>query len=813
MKPIYMMTFAAIMISATSLMAQKPAAPVKPGADTIANEKILRDGKASLEAKAAALDKLLAAPDAPSIMKFNACMTMANALGGKNKLAEATAVFGKIATLDGVTPGQKLQAINANAKMHFARNFSGGFASYSDDGINKAHDIYLTALQIKDLPKKDLVEQYQLLANCKLETFDEKAANEYLDAAIKIPGLTEKELFRAKRNKAISLMRQHNYDAALPVLKEIRTDDLAVNDRNEIDSNIVRILVTQKKADEAKKMMKEWKASDQVQANIASSSESKAQELERKVKSCLVVLDDPKDVKPNVRQNALSELFKLYGGEKDTAAIMSMADKYMPILIKQDPKAEGLYLRLLGWPFVRMNLQQDMTYAAWLAAKVEAVKGVSDADLQKALDPLFIRAIQTKNESVAKVTLGKLQKLGKLKQADSLRYQLASIIMESKGKSSADLGKKIDEVLVAGGVKQNDYKGKADALLNMAKSAMGLEMYELAKTLYAERQKMLVPDTRRSINCTFIPDGPSSIAEFMASDYFKDKKNRGVLDRKYGDNLQFLLETDASTVGRTVTEKAKDFVPTEFVTTCNEDGVFFFFYATLSKDRAKAIKEKFSGMGGYEIYLGTSGDDPYRCYLVEQDFTSEFVTQYDNLQYRNTRKDLKSDVRYYDNGVALLLFMPWKSFFYSLPKEGDKWEFEPLHWEHGGYSWGGSKSVHNRSSFGDVVFKNMTAKNLNSIKRRLIPQALNVYRLERSANNGYMEIWQDPDLGDRKFYLERVKPLEEELNSYIEKVKPNMSDEDVELVFEKAVPRWMNIKYILSKMRKDYLDEQRVAGK
>ena len=193
-----------------------------------------------------------------------------------------------------------------------------------------------------------------------------------------------------------------------------------------------------------------------------------------------------------------------------------------------------------------------------------------------------------------------------------------------------------------------------------------------------------------------------------------------------------------------------------------------------------------------------------------------FVTQYDNAAFRNAVQkegNVKVENRVLDNGVATLLTFSWKVFFNRVPAAGDAWAFEAIHWEQCGYSWGGSKSVHNRSSFGSLVFANMTPDNLRTIKRRLVAAAAAAYRRELSArNNGCMEIWQDPELGDRRFYAEVIKPLQDSLDVYLAKAKAGMTDEDVDLLFAEAVPRWMNIQYVVADLRRDYLDRRRIAG-
>jgi hypothetical protein len=68
-------------------------------------------------------------------------------------------------------------------------------------------------------------------------------------------------------------------------------------------------------------------------------------------------------------------------------------------------------------------------------------------------------------------------------------------------------------------------------------------------------------------------------------------------------------------------------------------------------------------------------------------------------------------------------------------------------------------------------------------------------------------------LGDQQFFFDVIAPLQTRLSSYLPKVKFEMTDAEVGDVFENAAVEWMNIDYIVSGLRRDYLDARRVTGK
>ena len=58
-----------------------------------------------------------------------------------------------------------------------------------------------------------------------------------------------------------------------------------------------------------------------------------------------------------------------------------------------------------------------------------------------------------------------------------------------------------------------------------------------------------------------------------------------------------------------------------------------------------------------------------------------------------------------------------------------------------------------------------------------------------------------------------IEPLQTRLSSYLPRVRADMSDADVAEVFDNAAIEWMNIDYIVARLRRDYLDARRTGGR
>ncbi len=359
----------------------------------------------------------------------------------------------------------------------------------------------------------------------------------------------------------------------------------------------------------------------------------------------------------------------------------------------------------------------------------------------------------------------------------------------------------------------SDDKARLEGLILAARHAMWMRREDVARALDDERAKAIAR-APREIACPFRGDIPDDMTGILASDLWQ-KGPRGVLDRKYGDNLADLLATDMANAARTVTkDDGSPFRPTEFVAFCNRDGIRILLFAYC--DAVDAVATGLRRIGGYEGYLATEPGGPYTTFIADPPSGStsdDFITQYANgTGYRKPSLadgTLAVEHACRADGIATLLKFSWRPFFREIPKDGTRWCFEAIHWEQGGWSWGGSRSVHNNSSFGVLVFSGLDAANRRAVKRMLVRDGLAAFRRARDPNaNGCLDFWRDPKLGDRVFYFARLQALENDLCAWAERVKPDMTDADVDAVFENAVFRWLNLDYIVARERADYLEEQ-----
>ena len=146
-----------------------------------------------------------------------------------------------------------------------------------------------------------------------------------------------------------------------------------------------------------------------------------------------------------------------------------------------------------------------------------------------------------------------LKNKDQLSENQKIEYDCTLTLLTSKN-GNAVAAKIVESCKKAADTKLHTQEYIASQLKNYARYAMRLSDYKKARALWDAREKMLVKYEKPSLKVPFIKDGPRDISEFLASDRLKDPKNIGVLNRKFGDKLQFLLETDSATTGRVVTQ-------------------------------------------------------------------------------------------------------------------------------------------------------------------------------------------------------------------------------------------------------------------
>lgn len=642
------------------------------------------------------------------------------------------------------------------------KDFKGRFARYWHDSIDAARASYEAALKDPVYLNAQKIDICRAIANCRLEaTRDEDGAIRDVEAATKLPGLTD-----AERAKA--------------------------------EANLKEVLVLTGRARRAPEPKKDLAACERVLANAKSEKDLGYRAVYDYVDAAFELDFD--------------EMAKILPGK-----LREYQEKFPNRNVCGDFWGEVTNWRFAGRPLRAMLDRRFPAFAFDLAKRMPEKRRPS---VERLFDYASKKrgALAAEAEALAPAVL-KLAEDPKRRVNENLVKAAKKILAfkDVKGDVGRALAACRDFQKASG--KEADKAFLADLLAEQARAFLAAGDEKGAKAIWAERAKIVPPRAQAALDCPWWADAPHDVRGIVESDFYK-KAKKGLFTHRYGDNLKFLIETDSALTGRKMTtDKGESFRPTEVFAFCDDEGVKILMRSF--DDNMADIRAGRAASPGYECYLATGIDDPYHCYMIDPAEGvrpgDSFVTQYDNgTGYRNVttkRGNLRCDCLYLDDGVVTLVSVPWRATFASIPSKSPAWYFESIHWARGGLSWGGSQSVHHRSSFGELRFAGVGAKELTAIRRRLLDAAKGVWERAKNASyNGYVETWMDPELGDQDFYLAEVKPFVERIDADASRIRKEMTDAEVDEIYARSAETMLNVDYVVAAMRRDWLERKMTDG-
>ena len=226
---------------------------------------------------------------------------------------------------------------------------------------------------------------------------------------------------------------------------------------------------------------------------------------------------------------------------------------------------------------------------------------------------------------------------------------------------------------------------------------------------------------------------------------------------------------------------------------------------------ARAVENGFAGGIGTECYFAPGAGEPYICFssAPKEGVGFVFYTAYSSAYAQRVEFDdarspfaLRQETAFTDGDYVLMVTLPWSAFYQKLPAApGAEWRFECLA---DGHSWGGSQGVHEASSWGHLVF-DLTGAQLSAIRRRLVYDTCRTWNRAGHGRLSPFDRWRDPVIGDPEFYAARLKPLEDELAAQAGRVKAEMTDAEVDEVYEKGAKVWIGLDHVIDELRRQWL--------
>lgn len=388
-----------------------------------------------------------------------------------------------------------------------------------------------------------------------------------------------------------------------------------------------------------------------------------------------------------------------------------------------------------------------------------------------------------------------------VKPFDRARFELVKGLAE---------GKDLIEVAKAQNLEQKEYaqllKLAAQWCLNLQRNE-DCERYTAAyKALFKD-----IPERRYAVK--FFDRPLNSIAAWRG---IYDQLEKSHVDVKMCGDLDNLV-TDVAT-GRTEIEKteldSKD-ARMEVTSYCDPEGLKIVM--RVADANARAVESGFAGGMGTECYFAPGRGEPYVCFSSspKEGIGFVFYTAYSSayaqrLEYGddNDPYALRQESEFTDGDYVLMVKLPWRAFYQKLPAAaGTEWRFECMA---DGYSWGGSQGVHEASSWASLVFDLKPAE-IAAIRRRLVYDTYKGWNRSTHEQLSQFDRWGDPVVGDPEFYAAKLAPLEAALKAEAAKVKPEMSDDEVNEVYEKGAKIWIGLDHVVDGLRQDWLREKFVG--
>ena len=385
-------------------------------------------------------------------------------------------------------------------------------------------------------------------------------------------------------------------------------------------------------------------------------------------------------------------------------------------------------------------------------------------------------------------------------------------ILRFKGYAAMLRGEKLDtEKLFDGSAL--DAKARSEVVRSLARQALAMELCDYAEDLSAKYSLLFAKKELRSLNVAFSPVPVRSISDWRG---IYKKLDKGYCDQPFGVSAEMLV-TDVTTQRKIGTASAddNDAARMEISAVCDVDGLHFFL--RVKDHNARKIENGFASGLGTEMYFAPGENVNYVCFGSEptKGVSWGMNTGYDSAETKRVDfsgkvgAGFRSEVAFTDEDYVCHFTFGWECFYNHLPVDGNDWKFECIAWTpKGGMTWSALTCVHAVSEFGTLKFA-LTKEQQTAIRRGLLLRSYRSWKTPASNDGGsrlaYFDMWKDDVVGDPDFYNTCLKDLQEKLESAAARVKPDMSDADVNEVFETALNAWLGLGHEIDRRRRQYL--------
>ena len=334
--------------------------------------------------------------------------------------------------------------------------------------------------------------------------------------------------------------------------------------------------------------------------------------------------------------------------------------------------------------------------------------------------------------------------------------------------------------------------------------------YDLCRKIQDEIfTNMFTPVAFKRDTVTFMEDVPKTADSWARSEFYDRWDLMETRFVPYGDGYDMNDRTDQT---RHLKDAEKPQVDPTYRTgvhiVCERTGLHIFMRCD-DPDIEEVVLGERRG-DGLELLLRPGEDAAYHSWYfhaapvsTEDPWVVNWATP--TKHYRLTDDFVEKDAAATADGHVAHTFIPWLAMYDKLPVAGNVWKFGMQRWGKAPCTLSGLVHELERALRLEFGFK---PGELTDIKRTVAMLAFNEYRKTRQDKGAFIQTWNDKLLGDPEFYESEVKDLVAELDAAGEKLMSPALDPEIAGIYDRYVPLWAEIEYVIADRRSAYLKER-----
>ena len=334
--------------------------------------------------------------------------------------------------------------------------------------------------------------------------------------------------------------------------------------------------------------------------------------------------------------------------------------------------------------------------------------------------------------------------------------------------------------------------------------------YELCREIHREIfNNMFTPPAFKSYDVKYVKNAPKTADAWARSEFYDQWNLMETRFVPYGDGYDISSGVD---IARHLKDAKKPEVDPAYRTgvhiVCANFGLHIFVRCD-DPDVEEIVLGKRQG-DSLEMLFRPGEDAAYHMWFFgaapvdnEDPWVVDWATP--SKRYRMTRDFLKKDAAATAEGFVAHTWIPWTAVYDKLPTDDNVWKFGMQRWGKARATLSGN--VHELARALRLKFT-FTPQELTSLKRTVATMSFNRYSKICRNKGEFIQTWNDKVLGDPGFYKAEVEDLIADLDAAGEKLMAPAPDAEIAAIYDRYVPQWAEIRYVIADRRTAYLKRQ-----